>query len=111
MDNSDLDFAIDEISREQTRWNYIEAELESAENKVQELEAALKQQTAYCKKCCRDNSILESDKNVIEEIRDLARTGTPPDAYGMTSLEEWEHYKINRIARMANEALNKDQEV
>ena len=68
---------------EQDRWNYIEAELESAENKVRELE------------------------EVLEEIRDLARTGTPPDAYGMTSLEEWEHYKINRIAGMANEALNK----
>ena len=49
-------------------------------------------------------------ENELEEIRDLARTGLPPLAYGMTSLEEWEHYKINRIAGMANEALNKYRE-
>lgn len=83
MSESDLDFAISEINREQDRWNYIEAQLESAEKQVKKLE------------------------NRLEEIRDLARTGIPPDAYGMTSLEEWEHYKINRIAGMANEALNK----
>jgi len=83
MSESDLDFAISEINREQDRWNYIEAQLESAEKQVKKLE------------------------NRLEEIRDLARTGIPPDAYRMTSLEEWEHYKINRIAGMANEALNK----
>ena len=87
MAESDLDLAIDEINREQDRWNYIEGTLNAAEKRVKELEEEL------------------------EEIRDLARTGTPPDAYGMTSLEEWEHYKINKIAGMANEALNKDQEV
>ena len=43
----------------------------------------------------------------LEEIRDLARTGTAPDMYGFTSLEEWEHYKINRVAGMADNALNK----
>ena len=54
--------------------------------------------------CMREKNYL---KEVMEEIRDLARTGTPPDAYGMTSLAEWEHYKINRIAGMANDALAK----
>ena len=68
---------------EQERWNYIEGALNVAEKRIKELEKEL------------------------EEIRDLARTGTAPDSYGMTSLEEWEHYKINRIAGMANEALGK----
>ena len=101
---------------EQERWNYIEAELESAENKVRELEAALKQQTAYCKKCCRDNEysprLVATKKKVVElekeleEIRDLARTGLAPLAFGMTSLE-WDRHRINKVAGMANEALNK----
>ena len=60
---------------EQTRWNYMEAELESAENKVRELEAALKQQTAYCKKCCRDNEysprLIATEKKVVELEKEL----------------------------------------
>ena len=81
----DIDFAIDEINREQDRWNLLETQLEAAEQRVAELEKEL------------------------EEIRDLARTGLPPQSFGMTSLEEWEHYKINRIAGMANEALDKSK--
>ena len=116
MDESDLDFAIDEINREQTRWNYMEAELNAAEKRIVELEAALKQQTAYCKKCCRDNKysplLVATEKKVVElekeleEIRDLARTGLAPLAYGMTSLE-WDRHRINKVAGMADEALNK----
>ena len=34
----DIDFAIDEINREQDRWNLLEAELEAAEKRVAELE-------------------------------------------------------------------------
>ena len=43
----------------------------------------------------------------LKEIRDLARTGTAPDCLGFTSLAEWEHYKINRIAGMAAHAIAK----
>ena len=53
--------------------------------------------------CMREKNYL---KEVLEEIRDLARTGTAPDAYGFLQAE-WEHYKINRIAGMANDALAK----
>ena len=70
MDESDLDFAIDEINREQDRWNYMEAELNAAEKRIVELEAALKQQTAYCKKCCRDNEysprLVATEKKMAE---------------------------------------------
>ena len=139
MAESDLDFAIDEINREQDRWNYIEAELESANKliaelntyntelkrtiderneqirtdakRVAELEELLADRTQdlefeYANAQGAERRVIKLEE-VLEEIRDLARTGTPPDAYGMTSLEEWEHYKINRIAGMANEALNK----
>jgi len=41
MSESDLDFAISEINREQDRWNYIEAQLESAEKQVKKLENCL----------------------------------------------------------------------
>ena len=54
--------------------------------------------------CMREKNYL---KEVLEEVRDLARTGTAPDMYGMTSLAEWEHHKINRIAGMAADALEK----
>ena len=88
MAESDLDFAIDEINREQDRWNYIEAQLEASNSRVKELEAAL------------------------EEIRDLARTGLAPGRWGFNaSSSEWDRHKVNRIAGMANEALNKDKEV
>ena len=121
MDNKE-DFAIDEINREQDRWNYIEAQLEGANKQVRELEKKLNVANSYTNDWSSaaigwnsDNNKLRKRvaelENELAEIRDLARTGTPPDAYGMTSLEEWEHYKINKIAGMANEALNKDQEV
>ena len=38
----------------------------------------------------------------LEAIRDLARTGLAPDIL---------HYKVNRVAGIANAALNKDREV
>ena len=41
-------------------------------------------------------------EEALEVIRDLARTGLAPDIL---------HYKVNRVAGIANAALNKDREV
>ena len=41
-------------------------------------------------------------EEALEVIRDLARTGLAPDIL---------HYKVNRVAGIANVALNKDREV
>ena len=41
-------------------------------------------------------------EEALEVIRDLARTGLAPDIL---------HYKVNRVAGIANVALNKGQEV
>jgi hypothetical protein len=38
---------------------------------------------------------------MMKDIRDLARTGTPPMSWGMTE-EEWMRHKLNRVAGMAN---------
>ena len=70
-------------TEEEERWNWIEREFEASSSRVKELEEAL------------------------EEIRDLARTGSAPDAFGFTTLAEWNGYKLVRVAGMANEALNK----
>ena len=43
-----------------------ERRAEVAERQVKELEAALKQNVAHCKKCCRDNSIL--NKQLDQEV-------------------------------------------
>ena len=56
--------------------------------------------------CMREKNYL---KEVMEEIRDLARTGIPTNTYGLTSLAEWDRYKINRIAGMANDDLGKEE--
>ena len=37
-------------------------------------------------------------------IRDLARTGTAPEAYGMDTTQ-WNFHKINQIAGMANKTI------
>ena len=43
-------------------------------------------------------------KATLQEIRDLARTGMPPQAFDMT-LSDWNTHKINKIAYLANKAL------
>ena len=186
MAESDLDFAIDEINREQDRaeaaekqvaeleatllsseWREAvmerEHEIEAQKQRVAELEKELEylKSVTYCAYCgqefplddeaatkvdehiqiCDAHPLAVAKKRVaeleellsdretdlgfeydrgndmekrvteledaLEEVRDLARTGTPPAAYGMTSLAEWEHYKINRVAGMADFAINK----
>lgn len=37
----------------------------------------------------------------LQEIRDLARTGTAPTSFNMT-LEEWNKYKLNKCATLAD---------
>jgi hypothetical protein len=47
---------------------------------------------------------VERLRAALEEIRDLARTGSMPNSYGYTE-EQWNWYKINRIAGLASDAL------
>jgi len=44
---------------------------------------------------------------LMENIRDLARTGTPPMSFAMTE-KEWMQHKLNKIARMANYWIEKN---
>lgn len=43
-------------------------------------------------------------QETLRDIRDLARTGLKPDALNLTQ-EQWLQEKLNRIAGMANRAL------
>ena len=84
---------------------------EAAEQRVAELEELLSDRETdlgfeYDRGNDMEKRVTELE-DALEEVRDLARTGTPPAAYGMTSLAEWEHYKINRVAGMADFAINK----
>jgi hypothetical protein len=45
---------------------------------------------------------------IMREIRDLARTGSIPSAMNMTE-EQWAIHKINRIAGMADLALQSER--
>ena len=45
---------------------------------------------------------IEGLKNVLMEIRDLARTGSAPDSLNLDTEEKWLRYKVNRIAAMAD---------
>jgi hypothetical protein len=47
---------------------------------------------------------VERLRAALEEIRDLARTGSIPDAMGCTE-DQWNWHKVNRIAGMASDAL------
>ena len=92
---------------EQTRWNYMEAELESAENKVRGLEAALKQQTAYCKKCCRDNKYspqLIATENKVRELGELLDEWTNTPFF--ENQDEWLEW-VNEYGPRVESALNR----
>ena len=41
---------------------------------------------------------------ILQDIRDLARTGTAPMAFNMTP-EEWDKYKLNKCAKLADEVI------
>lgn len=52
----------------------------------------------------RYQSLLDDYRIAMEEIRDLARTGMAPDAWGMTP-DQWNQHKVNKIACLAAKAL------
>ena len=112
MAESDLDFAIDEINREQTRWNYMEAELNAAEKHIVELEAALKQQTAYCKKCCRDNKYSPQLVAAEKKVQELEKALIPlayakPTRYHKVDTNYTPHVVSDTAVNRARAALNK----
>jgi len=47
-------------------------------------------------------------REVLENIRDLARTGLPPDAMNYDA-ETWKAHKLNRIAHDADAALKEGE--
>ncbi len=42
-------------------------------------------------------------EGALADIRDLARTGTAPNAYSMT-VSQWDNYKVNKVAAIAAHA-------
>jgi hypothetical protein len=51
---------------------------------------------------------IERLRQTLLEIRDLARTGLAPSALNMTE-DQWDRHRLNRIAREANAALEKQR--
>ena len=55
------------------------------------------------------DALIERLVEAVENIRDLARTGTAPDAFGFTSEAQWNEYKVIKIARESNALVSEYQ--